>query len=94
MRDATKWVAIDGQGSLGCGIYVTKAEFFQQSSLVDLLEKSGAKSVGDLENSAQDALRKRIEESAFIGVHQRQYFYVQRYAHISRAKLLAADQRR
>ena len=49
----------------------TKAEFSEQSTLVDFLEESGAKGARDLKDGAQHALGQRIEESAFIGVPQR-----------------------
>ena len=44
-----------------------KAEFSEQSPLVDFLEESGAKCVGDLKDGIQHALGQRVEESAFIG---------------------------
>src|ERR1700674_1344331 len=52
----------------------TKAEFSEQSPLVDFLEESGAECVGDLKDGAKHALGQRIEASAFIGVHQRPIF--------------------
>jgi hypothetical protein len=56
---------------LGGSPDATEAEFCEESTLVDFLEKSGTQRVGDLKDGAEHAFGQRIEESAFIGVHQR-----------------------
>ena len=81
------------KGSLGDSPDAAKAELSEQSALIDSLEESSAKSVGDLKHGADHTLGQRIEESAFIRVHQRQNSCAALNQYLSEA-LLAADQRR
>jgi hypothetical protein len=52
-----------------------QAEFSKQGPLVDFLEESGAKRVGDFKDGTKHAFGQRIE-SAFIGVHRRPIIFV------------------
>ncbi len=61
----------NGEGSLGDGLNTEEAQFFQECALVNLLEETGSKRVGNLKNGAEYTLCQGIEKSAFIGVHQR-----------------------
>jgi len=56
----------DCKGSLRGGPDTQKGEFSEQSTLINFLEESRSKSVGNLEDGAKDTLSQRIE-SAFIG---------------------------
>jgi len=57
-----------GKRGLDGSSQATKAEFSQQRTFVDFLQKSGAQCVGDFKDGAQHLLSQRIHESAFIGV--------------------------
>jgi hypothetical protein len=60
-----------GKGSLRSSLDPAKGEFSEQSALVDFLQKSSPKRVGNLKYRAQHALGQWIVKSAFISVHQR-----------------------
>jgi hypothetical protein len=48
-----------------------EAEFVEQSTLIDLLEKARAQRVGDFENSSENPLGQGVEVLRFIDVHRR-----------------------
>jgi hypothetical protein len=56
---------------LGDGADATEAKFHEKGTLIYFLQESGAKGIGDLEDSGKYALSQRIVISAFICVHQR-----------------------
>jgi hypothetical protein len=70
-----------------------KAEFCQESTVVDFLQESSARGVGNLEYGSKHPLSQGVEVSAFIRVHRRPKMIVQLRVNALEI-LLAADQRR
>jgi hypothetical protein len=62
----------DRQGSLGGGPDATEGQFPQESALIDFLEESGAKGVGNLEDRGEHTAGQGVAVSVamFIGVHR------------------------
>jgi hypothetical protein len=71
-----------------------KAEFVEQRTLVDLLRKSRAQSIGHFEDSSEHSLGQGIEASAFIRFHQWPIIIKRRSRPRLSQLLLAADQHR
>ena len=66
-------VALVGHGKrrLSNSTDATEAKFHEKRTLINFLQESGAKGIGELKDSGKYALSQRIVISAFICVHQR-----------------------